>query len=152
MHRVRIWTDGCCLRNPGGRGGWAYVIEVKGRIVHQQSGGEPSSTNNRMELMAAVEALHNADVGSIVEIVSDSTYVVKGATSWMSTWKANGWTRRVYGGKKGEREEVANLALWQEMDRLIGHRTVRFSWIKGHDNHRFNERADELASAAARAA
>lgn len=158
MHRVRIWTDGCCLQNPGGRGGWAFLIEMRGAIVHEGTGGLPSTTNNRMELAAVIEGLTYLDecareagaftIGA-VEVVSDSTYVVKGATQWMGTWKANGWTRRKYGTKKA-REPVKNVEQWQQLDRLLARHNVKFRWVKGHANHEHNERADRLADAAAK--
>lgn len=140
---VRIWTDGCCLKNPGGAGGWAYVVERKGEVLDEFSGSVSATTNNKMELTAAIEAVRDAPEQEI-EIVSDSSYVVKGMNIWLSKWKENGW-------RSGKRV-IANRDLWQMLDRAVAQHpaAVRFRWVKGHAGGRFNEMADGLASKAAR--
>lgn len=147
---LRIWTDGCCLRNPGGPGGWAFVAERSGQVLATGSGGEGATTNNRMELLGVIEGLRWVDGAHTFEVVSDSRYVVNGATSWMHGWKRKGWRK----GRKGGGDPVKNADLWQMIDELLidKHRVARvtFSWVKGHANHEFNEMADLLAGQAAR--
>lgn len=150
MNRIRLWTDGCCLRNPGGAGGWAFVVESGGSAIHSASGGEASTTNNRMEMLAVIEALRWLPTGGRFEIISDSKYVVNGATTWMHGWKRRNWRKKGLAGTP-----VKNADLWQTLDALV-HRlpsavVVKFSWIKGHNNHEFNEHADLLAGQAAEA-
>lgn len=151
MRRVRIWTDGCCLVNPGGPGGWAFVVESGGPTIHEASGGEPSTTNNRMEMLAVIEALRWMPASGRFEIVSDSTYVVKGASQWMRGWKRRGWRKKGLGGAL-----IKNADLWQTLDALVhglpAAVQVDFRWVKGHNNHEFNEHADLLAGQAAEAA
>lgn len=142
---IRIWTDGCCLENPGGRGGWAFVVEQKGKVIHRASGGDAATTNNRMELMALIEALRWLGNGR-ADVWSDSKYVVDGAMRWMYGWKKRGWRR---GGRRGRPQPVKNVDLWQEVDRLLSGSLVSLQWVKGHDGKRFNEEADQLASRAA---
>lgn len=151
---IRIWTDGCCLKNPGGAGGWAFVAEDKGsgRVLHAASGSEASSTNNRMELTAVIEALAwlNGDwAHEAIEIVSDSKYVVEGMNSWRHNWKPHGWRKKAKSPHK-----VANSKLWERLDQLDCDRRhkPRIIWVKGHNGTELNERADCMANEAARAA
>lgn len=151
---IRIWTDGCCLKNPGGAGGWAFIAEDKGsgRVLHLESGGEKTSTNNRMELTAVIEALRwLADewAHEAIEILCDSKYVVEGMNSWRHVWKPRGWRRKTKSPHK-----VANSKLWQQLDELdVGRaHSPRFVWVKGHSGVELNERADCIAGEAARAA
>jgi len=140
--RVEIYTDGACSGNPG-PGGWGAVL-ISGAHRKEISGGDPGTTNNRMELMAAIEALRALKGTPTVNLYTDSTYVKKGITEWIASWKANGWRRR-----SGKRLlPVKNEDLWQELDRLVDAHTVRFHWVEGHAGHAENERADELARAA----
>jgi ribonuclease HI len=134
---TRAYTDGACAGNPGGRGGWAVVILGGGEF----SGSHPSTTNNRMELQAAIEALRRT-TGPVV-IVSDSKYVVEGASAWIRKWKSNGW--RV----KKHRAPVKNQDLWQAIDAAMADRLVRWEWVRGHNGDPHNERCDELANAEA---
>jgi ribonuclease HI len=133
-----IYTDGACDPNPG-KGGWAVVIQQNGEIK-KLSGGEAQTTNNRMELMAAIMALRSIAATIPVVINSDSEYVKKGITEWMPDWKKRGWKRK--GGT------LANLDLWQELDRLNSKANVTWRWVKGHAGHPMNELADQLASKA----
>lgn len=142
---IEVFTDGCCMKNPGGVGGWGWVAVENGRVIEQDSGGHPKTSNNKMEMQAVIEALKRFG-GKEVEIVSDSKYVIEGILNWMPKWKKNGWRRKT--GKK-KMVPVANLKLWKEMDSLREGRKVEFSWIKGHKGHKFNEMADYLAGAAA---
>jgi ribonuclease HI len=149
---IRIWTDGCCLKNPGGAGGWAFVVEDKGsgRVLHEASGGHPKTTNNRMELIAAIKGLRWAIEHwpeEKIEVWSDSKYVVEGMNAWRHSWKGFGWRKKALSPDK-----VANAKLWVQLDEadllLDG---CRFVWVKGHNGTPLNEQADRLADAAARA-
>lgn len=132
---VRIYTDGACSGNPG-PGGWAAVMEYKG---HQKelSGSDPETTNNRMELMAVIEALAALQRRCTVEVYTDSKYVQQGMTEWLPQWKENGWQKR--GGS------IKNLDLWQALDAQARKHDIKFVWVKGHAGHPQNERADQLA-------
>lgn len=145
---IEIWTDGCCIKRPipsaKGVGGWAYVAVEDGRVVAKASGAEPKTTNNRMEMAAVIKALAKYPDSNVM-VVSDSKYVVEGATNWMPRWKEHGWTR----GENGKRVPVANRKLWQEIDRLMQGREVSFRWVRGHSGTSFNEMADFLAGEAA---
>ena len=143
--QVILYTDGACKGNPG-PGGWAFVL------MHPQSGktlehfgSEPDTTNNRMELLAVIEGLKTLTKPSLVELVSDSKYVLQGLKEWMAKWKQNNWQRKE--GRKNM--PVKNVDLWQELDRLTALHELTFRYIPGHSGHRFNERCDELASSAA---
>ena len=141
---VILFTDGACSGNPG-PGGWAYILRhpASGKEV-VKSGGEPESTNNRMELTAVVRGLEALTRPANVELVTDSVYVGKGLTEWMAKWKANGWRRR-----EGQRwAPVKNEDLWRELDRLIAQHKLKYTAILGHNGHPENERCDELAVAA----
>jgi len=140
--RVEIHTDGACSGNPG-PGGWGAVLS-SGRHRKEISGGEAETTNNRMELTAAIEALSALSGRSSVDLYTDSTYVKKGITEWIDSWKRNGWRRR-----SGKRLlPVKNEDLWREFDRLAAEHDVTFHWVEGHAGNPENERADALARAA----
>ncbi|MCL4198715.1 MAG: ribonuclease HI [Phycisphaerales bacterium] len=140
--RVELFTDGACSGNPG-PGGWAFILRHPASGTEREhSGGERSTTNNRMELMAAIEGLRAIKKPSIVDLFSDSQYVVRGLNEWVAGWKKQGWTR----GKK--REPVQNVDLWQDLDDLRHRHTVRLHWVRGHSEHPENERCDRLAVAA----
>ena len=129
---ITIYTDGSCLGNPG-RGGWAAVFADK-----EISGGEKNTTNNRMELTAVIQALKATEPKSKIELFTDSNYVKDGITSWIKNWKKNGW-------KTSNKKPVLNKDLWQQLDKLVEKRKVKFNWIKGHSGNELNERCDILA-------
>lgn len=134
-------TDGACLGNPG-RGGWAYILRY-GEHKREMWGSAPETTNNRMELTAAIEGLRALKEGCAVEVVTDSEYLKNGITTWIHGWKRNGW-------KTAAKKPVLNQDLWQQLDELVRHHDVRWTWTKGHADHGDNNRCDELASRAAR--
>ena len=138
---VHIWTDGACLGNPG-PGGWGALMRWNGH-ERELSGGEAATTNNRMELMAAIMALEALKKPCTVIVTTDSQYVRKGITEWMVNWKRNGW-------RTASKKPVKNDDLWRRLDEAVARHQVRWDWVKGHSGHPENERADELASAAAR--
>lgn len=140
---VHIWTDGACLGNPG-PGGWGALLRWNGQ-ERELSGGEPMTTNNRMELLAAIEALDALKRPCEVILTTDSQYVRQGITSWLHNWKRNGW-------KTSARKPVKNADLWERLDRSVARHQIRWEWVKGHSGHPENERADALASTAAQAA
>ena len=134
--RVTIWTDGACSGNPG-PGGWAAIL-VMGTASKEMNGGEPETTNNRMELMAAISALEALKRRSFVDLNTDSKYVKDGVTSWIHGWKARGW-------RTADKKPVKNVDLWQRLDSArLGH-DVAWHWVRGHAGNTMNERADELA-------
>jgi len=136
---VELFTDGACSGNPG-PGGWAYILRHPASGAEREgSGGERSTTNNRMELMAAIEGLGAIRKPSVVDLYSDSQYVVKGLSEWIAQWKKQGWTR----GRR--REPVQNVDLWQTLDDLRQRHTVRLHWVRGHSDHPENDRCDRLA-------
>lgn len=138
-----IYTDGSCLKNPAGPGGWAFVAkETATGKVTQRADGAASTTNNRMELTAVIEALAFTPAGSLVELHSDSQYITNGITKWVPGWKKRGW-------KRAGDKPVLNLDLWQRLDALNAERQVAWHWVKGHANIRLNERCDVLAKRAA---
>ncbi|MBP2664528.1 MAG: rnhA [Firmicutes bacterium] len=139
---VIIYTDGSCLKNPGGPGGYATVIQL-GTLIKEIAGSEPSTTNNRMEMKAAIEALRFFDKPTSIVLHTDSQYLRKGlAEGWVENWKRNGWIT-----KAGS--PVLNKELWQELDRLNSFHKVVWNWVKGHHGNPMNERCDELAVGAA---
>ncbi len=140
---VDIYTDGACSGNPG-PGGWGAVLDYRGRTRELQ-GGEAATTNNRMEMMAAIEALNALTRPCRVRLHTDSTYLKDGITKWIHNWKAKGW-------KTASRQPVKNQDLWQQLDRAIGRHDVEWHWVKGHAGDPGNERADKLARQAAKAA
>jgi ribonuclease HI len=134
-----IYTDGSCLVNPDGPGGWALLMFEGDEQVKEVSGGEQSTTNNRMELTAAIKALQLTPVGATVRLYTDSQYLRNGfASGWLDNWKTNGWKTSV--GK-----QVANEDLWRTIDKLATERTVFWTWQRGHVGHVENERVDHLA-------
>ena len=141
--KVQLITDGACLGNPG-PGGWAYILRY-GKHKKEGSGSVAHTTNNRMELTAAVRGLEALNEPCEVEIVTDSEYLKNGITTWIHGWKRNGWRTK-------SKSPVVNQDLWQELDNLNAKHHTKWSWTKGHASHEDNNRADELASAAARAA
>ena len=139
MPDLFAYTDGACSGNPG-PGGWgALLVAMNGAAVLKERelcGGEANTTNNRMELLAAINALEALDRGSAITVITDSAYVKDGITKWIHGWKRNGWTKK--GGLK-------NVELWQRLDAAVARHQVRWEWVKGHAGHPENERADELA-------
>ena len=141
MKQVQLITDGACLGNPG-PGGWAYVLRF-GDLKREMSGFVPQTTNNRMELMAAIEGLGALTEPCQVEVVTDSEYVKNGITTWIHSWKKNGW-------KTAAKKPVVNQDLWTELDQAVARHKIVWTWTKGHANHEDNNRCDELATQAAR--
>ena len=143
MVELLAYTDGACSGNPG-PGGWGVLLLARDgdRVVKERelSGGEPLTTNNRMELMAAIAALENLARPSRLTIVTDSAYVKNGITTWLRGWKRNGW-------RTAARASVKNADLWQRLDAASARHDVTWAWIKGHAGHPENERADALARA-----
>jgi ribonuclease HI len=141
---VQLFTDGGCSGNPG-PGGWAFVLrhQASGKEL-EQAGAERETTNNRMELIAVIRGLEALKRPASVELVSDSIYVGKGLTQWMSKWKANGWQRR----QNHRWVAVKNEDLWRRLDELLATHRVRFTHVRGHTGHPENERCDTLAVAA----
>ncbi len=134
--RVEIFTDGSCSGNPG-PGGWGVILRWRGR-EKELFGGAAETTNNRMELMAAIRGLEALKSGSRAALYTDSQYVQKGITEWIDKWKRNGW-------RTAARKPVKNEDLWRRLDGALGGHHVDWHWIKGHAGHPENERADELA-------
>jgi ribonuclease HI len=135
---VVIHTDGACAGNPG-PGGWGAILEYNGKR-RELSGGEPETTNNRMELLAAIKALEALKRHCKVEMHVDSNYVKDGITKWIHGWKRNGW-------KTADKKPVKNAELWQRLDQALKQHDISWHWVKGHAGHDDNERADELARA-----
>ncbi|NDW06457.1 ribonuclease HI [Jiella pacifica] len=136
--RVEIFTDGACSGNPG-PGGWGAILRYKGN-EKELKGGEADTTNNRMELLAAISALKALNRACAVDLYSDSNYMRDGITKWIFGWKKKGW--RTADGKP-----VKNVELWQQLEAEKGRHDVTFHWVRGHAGHAENERADELARA-----
>jgi ribonuclease HI len=142
MRRVEAFTDGACSGNPG-PGGWGAVLRLRSDgpndgAVRELSGGEALTTNNRMELTAAISALNAIKDGTAVDLYTDSNYVKDGISGWIRGWKRNGW-------KTADRKPVKNAELWQALDEARQRHQVTWHWVKGHAGHPENERADELA-------
>jgi len=133
---VDIYTDGACSGNPG-PGGWGAILRYNG-TDREMSGGEPATTNNRMELMAAIQALEALKRPVTVRVHTDSTYVKDGITKWMAQWKVRGW-------RTAAKKPVKNVDLWQRLDEAANRHAVSWHWVRGHSGHPENERADELA-------
>ncbi|MEC9313632.1 MAG: ribonuclease HI [Pseudomonadota bacterium] len=139
MDHVEIFTDGACSGNPG-PGGWGAILRARG-TEKELSGSEKQTTNNRMEMMAVIAALEALKRPCRVTITTDSQYVMKGMTEWLPGWKAKNW-------KTAARKPVKNAELWQRLDKAIAPHEVKWEWVRGHNGHPENERADELAVAA----
>ena len=143
MADLYAYTDGACSGNPG-PGGWGVLMQARDgdTVVKERtlSGGAAQTTNNKMELLAAITALETLDRASRITIVTDSNYVKNGITSWIHGWKRNGW-------KTASKKPVANAELWQRLDAAQARHEVTWKWVKGHAGHPENERADELARA-----
>lgn len=140
LSKVQIATDGACKGNPG-PGGWGAVIRY-GDHEKLLSGSEPMTTNNRMELTAVIEALKLLKRPCEIRLTTDSKYVMEGLTKWIHTWQRNGW-------RKADNKPVKNAELWQELLAATRRHRIRWQWVKGHNGHPDNERADQLASDAA---
>jgi len=136
--RVKIWTDGACSGNPG-PGGYGAILRF-GEREKELSGGEPATTNNRMELMAAIAALEALTRPCAVDLHTDSQYVRNGVTQWLAGWKARGW-------KTADRKPVKNVELWRRLEEAFARHEVAWHWVKGHAGDEMNERADALARA-----
>lgn len=136
LPNVIIYTDGACSGNPG-PGGWGAILKF-GDVEKELKGGEPDTTNNRMELLAAISALEAMRKKVSADIYTDSQYVRGGITGWIHNWKRNGW-------KTSDKKPVKNVDLWQRLDDAIKQHDVRWHWVKGHAGHPENERADQLA-------
>lgn len=135
--KVRIYTDGACRGNPG-PGGWGALL-IYGDNEKELYGGEPDTTNNRMELMAAIQSLESLKRPCQVELTTDSNYVKNGISEWMKKWQKNGW-------RTANKKPVKNVDLWQRLDQAVQAHEVSWHWIKGHSGHPENERADQLAN------
>ena len=136
LSHVEIFTDGACSGNPG-PGGWGVILRWKGK-EKELNGGELDTTNNRMELMAAIQGLENLKRPVPVVLTTDSTYVKDGITKWIINWKRNGW-------RTAAKKPVKNADLWQRLDAAVEKHSVSWKWVKGHSGHIENERCDELA-------
>jgi ribonuclease HI len=134
--KIEIWTDGACSGNPG-PGGWGALIRENGK-AREMKGGEPATTNNRMELLAAISALESLPAGTTADLYTDSEYVRNGITSWIKNWKTRGW-------KTADKKPVKNQELWQRLETAANAHHVKWHWLRGHTGHIENERADELA-------
>ena len=137
---IAIYTDGSCLSNPG-PGGWAAILRWRNN-EKELTGSEFDTTNNRMELMAAIMGLNAVTRTIPITLYTDSRYVMNGVQEWMPLWKENGW-------KTSSKKPVANQDLWQKLDDAVSRHSITWKWVKGHDGHQFNERCDQLARSAA---
>ena len=134
---VEMYTDGACRGNPG-PGGWGVLLRFNG-VEKTLHGGEPLSTNNRMELTAVIKGLEALTKPCDVVITTDSKYVLKGVTEWMENWKRRNW-------RTASKKPVLNVELWKELDELVAKHSIQWSWVKGHSGHEENEIADQLAN------
>jgi ribonuclease HI len=141
MKQVQLITDGACIGNPG-PGGWACILR-SGEKSKEMFGSDPHTTNNRMEITAALEGLRALREPCEVEVVTDSEYLKNGITTWIKGWKRNGW-------KTAARKPVVNQDLWMLLDEAVARHQMRWTWTKGHASHGDNNRCDELATRAAR--
>lgn len=146
MKKIQLITDGACINNPG-PGGWACILRYK-ETARELVGGEPETTNNRMELRALLEGLLALKEPCEVVVVTDSKYVLQGMTEWLPKWKVRGWKTK--GKKSGGTGLVLNQDLWLALDEAVGRHTATFEWVKGHANHPDNIRCDRLATKAAK--
>lgn len=139
MKKMQIYTDGACSGNPG-PGGWGALLRYEGH-EKELSGGHPETTNNRMEMQAVIEALQSLKSKCIIDIYTDSKYVIQGMTEWLEGWKRKGW-------KTAAGKSVKNVDLWQTLELLVNQHHITWHWVKGHSGHDENERVDALAVAA----
>ncbi len=137
--RVFLFTDGACSGNPG-PGGWGVLLRYRGR-EKELSGAEPTTTNNRMELLAVIQGLEALKRPMRVHICTDSQYVMKGITEWLAAWKRRGW-------KTADRQPVKNVDLWRRLEAALAPHQAEWQWVRGHNGHPENERVDQLATAA----
>ena len=137
MKTVNIYTDGACRGNPG-VGGWGVYIEY-GETTKELYGGDKLTTNNKMELTAAIKGLEALNSKCQVNLITDSKYVMDGINSWINGWKKNNW-------KNSQKKDVKNKDLWVQLDKLNSYHDVKWSWVKGHSGHFQNEKADQLAN------
>lgn len=144
MQQVTLVTDGACVGNPG-PGGWAFILRYADHWL-EGAGGTSETTNNRMEITAAIEGLKALKQPCEVLLISDSQYLLNGVLSWRLKWRDNGWMRKP---KKGQEMPVLNADLWQQLDALAEKHTIRGQWVKGHSGHSDNEKCDKLAEAQA---
>ena len=135
--KVEIFTDGACRGNPG-IGGWAALLRCNGKEKHLQ-GAEAETTNNRMELMAALRALESLKKSCVVDLTTDSQYLRKGMLEWLKNWKLNNW-------RNSKKQEVKNKDLWQRLDEIVQQHEVSWNWVRGHSGHAENELVDALAN------
>ncbi|MCO4781014.1 MAG: ribonuclease HI [Candidatus Cloacimonetes bacterium] len=137
MKKIKLYTDGSCLKNPGGRGGYAAILLYKGskRVI---KGGMQSTTNNQMEMMAVLRGLEAIKEACHIDLYSDSQYVLKGLKSWIHGWKKNNW-------KTKSKQEVKNVELWQQLDQAASLHSIEYIWVKGHSGDPYNEEADQIA-------
>ena len=135
--RVEMYTDGACRGNPG-PGGWGVLLRF-GQAEKTLYGGEPATTNNRMELTAVIRGLEALKKPCRVKITTDSKYVLSGITEWMTNWKKRNW-------RTANKKPVLNMELWQQLDSLVGQHEIEWEWVKGHSGHPENELADQLAN------
>lgn len=139
MKKVELYTDGACRGNPG-NGGWGAILVYQG-VEKELSGGEEITTNNRMELMAAIAGMEALKEPCSITLTSDSKYLTDAINKgWLESWKKNGW-------RKSDKSAVLNLELWQKIDELLSIHKVEFVWVRGHAGHPYNERCDALATA-----
>ena len=136
---VQMFTDGACSGNPG-PGGWGVILRAKG-AERELSGGDHATTNNRMEMMAVIQGLAALKVSSAITLYTDSRYVLDGATKWLKNWKRNGW-------KTADKKPVKNDDLWRLLEVEMARHDISWEWVRGHDGHPENERADALAKGA----
>jgi ribonuclease HI len=137
LPHIKVYTDGACKGNPG-PGGWGALL-IAGDKRKEIYGGEPHTTNNRMELTAVIEAIKTVKKKCIIDVYTDSVYVQKGLNEYLANWQKNGW-------KTAAKKPVKNVDLWQEVASLLDNHYLTFHWVKGHAGHPENERADELAN------
>lgn len=144
LSHVELYTDGACSGNPG-PGGWAFILRDKVTKKERiESGGQRDTTNNQMELIAVIEGLKALKRPCLVELYSDSSYVLQGLSTWMEGWKKKGWRRKTSSGT----EPVKNVELWKQLDELVQKHQMRYHHVRGHSGHPENERCDQLAVAA----
>ena len=137
VKKIEVYTDGACSGNPG-PGGWGVLLRY-GKHEKELCGGEAETTNNRMEMMAVIQALDALNSKCHVDLYTDSKYVMQGVNEWMAGWKRNGW-------RTAAKKPVKNVELWQALDELVKQHNVKWFWVKGHSGHPGNEMADELAN------